>query len=161
MERFDIGVYLKTKYNIQQYPFAENAQLPLNMEKIKDLLDNIHEHYCHEAMGDGGNNMDANEAMEAPIEKPELVTEEYAFKKQEEAEVINLRSELDELGVVLRGFHKLIGSGNYIVAYTDRRGVACHGIGGGLNVKDMLYLNTILSTQVSIAFQRSGLPEGN
>ena len=150
MERFDIGNYLKKKFNIQEYPFASNANLPLSVDKLESLIDEIHDHYCHEAMGDGGNT----------YEGPELVTEEYAFKKQEEAQVVKLRDDIGELNVVLRKFVSMIGSKNYILAYHDTKGVACYSIGDGVPIKDMLYLQTVLNIQCSIAFQNSNIPKG-
>lgn len=150
MERFNIGEYLKKKYNIQEYPFAKNANLPLSVDKLENLIDEIHDHYCHEAMEDGGN---------IP-EKPQLVTKEYAFKKQKEAEVVKLRTDINELHVVLRKFISMIGSRNYILAYHDSKGLACYSIGDGVPIKDMLYLQTVLNIQCSIAFQNSNLPKG-
>ena len=140
MERFDIASYLKEKYNINQYPFDANANLPLSVDKLDAMLDEIHRHYCNE------------KDNEASYEGPELVNEKYA-------EVVSLHNEVGELGAVLRQLEKLIGSRKHIIGYIDRGGVACYSVGGELDVKEMLYINYILNQQVGVTFTRSNIPQ--
>ena len=142
MEKFNLDNFLERHFNFKP-PVPEGSYVPFTKDKLSLLMEEIHEHYKNQ------------NPIPEDYEGPELVTEEYAFKKQEEAEVHRLHNELGELGVVTNRLSELIGSRSYILAYNSPQGGVSYSIGSELTVKDMLYQNYILNQQVGLAFHNS------
>ena len=110
MEKFNLAQYIKDNYRAD-YPFEGNGGLALNTQKLEHLLNEIHAHYEGQAPKE-----------EVEYNGPELVTEEYAFQKIEEAEVKELHQGMDKLKVIIRNISQQIGSKKYILAYEDDDG---------------------------------------
>lgn len=147
MERFDLNQHFRDFFRFQQDPedMLPNQQIILTKQVLDQMIDAIHRHY---------------QSQKDVVEYtgPELVDEDYSFKKG--GEVVDLHGDgLQSLNVVITQLRKLIGSNNYMLCYLDKDNVANYSIGTGMSIRDLTYLQYVLSTQVGMEFHRSQMPQ--